>query len=90
MKKILLVLVFGMVALGAVLVRNAVRLPAPPAAVGEVEAITIDAAQAASRLARSVRLATISYASGAPIDTAAFRAFHALVATEFPRLHATL
>ena len=90
MKKILLVLVAVVVALGAVLVSNAVRLPAPPAAVGEVEAITIDAAQAASRLARSVRLATISYASGAPIDTAAFRAFHALVATEFPRLHATL
>ncbi len=90
MKRFLTILVVGVVALGGLLVFNASRLPAPPAPVGAVEPIPLDAEQAADRLARSVRLATVSYASGAPIDTAAFRAFHALVATEFPRLHATL
>ena len=37
-----------------------------------------------------MRLATVSYGSGQPVDTAAFRGFHDLVAAEFPFVHRTL
>ena len=37
-----------------------------------------------------MKFATISYASGAPIDTAAFLGFHDFLAQSFPRVHETL
>jgi carboxypeptidase PM20D1 len=37
-----------------------------------------------------VKFATVSTASGGPIDTAAFRGFHAFLATAFPKVHASL
>lgn len=57
---------------------------------GSVIVPTIDSTLAAQRLSGAVKFATISYASGAPIDTAAFLGFHDFLATSFPQVHATL
>ena len=90
MKRVVLGLLGLVTILLAVLVIGAVRVPTPPAAAAAGPAVTVDSAQAAARLGKAVRLATVSYGSGQPIDTAAFRGFHALVATEFPLVHRTL
>lgn len=47
-------------------------------------------AGAPERLARALRLRTISHADTALFDGAAFTALHDLLRTEFPRVHATL
>ena len=78
--------------LGAVVLARATRVSEPvaegSAAVESVPAI--DSALAAQRLSGAVKFATISYASGAPIDTAAFLGFHDFLVRSFPRAHATL
>ena len=98
MKRILLavVVVLGALAIAvalavtlAVTVRVA-RLPAPAAPSVAGAAVQIDAALAAERLGAAVRFATVSYASGAPIDTAAFLGFHAFLQSSFPRAHSVL
>lgn len=90
MKRVLLTLV-SLIALGfGVLVAGAVRVPAPAPAAAVGTAVTIDSARAIERLAKAVRLPTVSYGSGQPIDTAAFLGFHALLAAEFPLAHAAL
>jgi carboxypeptidase PM20D1 len=87
-----LVLVGVLAGLGAVIVVRAAMVSEPvaegSAAVTSVPAI--DSALAAQRLSGAVKFATISYASGAPIDTAAFLGFHDFLAQSFPRVHATL
>ena len=90
MKRAVLGLV-GLVALVfVVLTIGALRVPAPAPAAAAGPAITVDSARAAERLGKAVRLATVSYGSGQPVDTAAFRGFHDLVADEFPLVHRTL
>ncbi len=90
MKKVLLGLVGLVVVLLAVMIVRASMLPAPaPAASAGIE-VTVDTAVAAQRLAEAVRIQTVSYASGAPIDTAAFRGFHGFLASAFPKAHAVL
>lgn len=91
MKRALRSLAAIVAALLLVMVVRTLRLPAPaePAAAGAT-AVMVDAARAAERLAAAVRLRTVSYASGAPIDSAAFRGFHDLLATSFPLAHAAL
>src|SRR5690606_32273998 len=44
----------------------------------------------AEGLAQALRIRTVSYAQEAPIDDAAFSAFHALLAERYPRVHAQL
>jgi carboxypeptidase PM20D1 len=52
--------------------------------------VAIDTAGAAERLAGAVRFATVSYGSGAPIDTTAFLGLHRYLESAFPRVQATL
>ena len=90
MKRVVLGLV-GLVALVfVILTLGALRVPAPAPAAAAGPAVTVDSARAAERLGKAVRLATVSYGSGQPVDTAAFRGFHDLVAAEFPLVHRTL
>jgi hypothetical protein len=89
-KKALLALLSLVVGLAAVLVARAAMLPAPDGPAPASDAVAVDTAVAAQRLAEAVRFATVSYASGAPIDTAAFLGFHDFLARAFPQAHATL
>ena len=91
MKKLFLALVTVVVVLLAVMAINAARLPAGPSpAPRDGERVEIDETIAAQRLAGAVRFRTVSYASGAPIDTAAFLGFHEYVRRAFPRVHSAL
>lgn len=90
MKKVLLALVALLALLVGVMAVNTMNLPAPEGPSAEGTEVAVDTAIAAQRLADAVRIKTVSYASGAPIDTAAFLAFHAFVAEAFPLAHAQL
>ena len=91
MKRTLLAIGFVLLALAAVLVFRTTRVPAPPvAATEDVAGLTFDPAEAAQRLAGAVRFRTVSWASGAPNDTAAFLGLHEYFEQTFPLVHATL
>ena len=90
MKKVLLVLLAGVAALLGVMVARTLAVPAPAEPAAASKAVAVDEATAAARLSGAVKFATVSYASGAPIDTAAFLGFHDFLATSFPKVHATL
>jgi len=90
MKRLLIALVVLGLALFGVLATNALRVPAPAAASGASEAIAIDVAAAAERLAVAVRFQTVSVQSGAPIDSAEFRALYAHFARAYPAAHAAM
>lgn len=90
MKLLLTVALLSVLALGGVMVFNTLQIPAPaPAAVAGAP-VEVDAELAAARLGEAVRFQTVSYASGAPIDTAAFRGFHDFLARSFPNAHAAM
>ncbi len=90
MKRILALLLVLAVAFTGVLVYNTLQLPAkaPAAAAGTI--VQVDADLAAARLGEAVRFQTVSYASGAPIDTAAFLGFHDFLARNFPKAHGAM
>lgn len=90
MKKVLLAFVGLVAALLAVMVVRAAMVPAPPEPARASAPVVVDTAIAAQRLAEAVRIPTVSYASGAPVDTAAFVAFHEFVARAFPNAHRAL
>ena len=92
MRKTLLALAAALALLFAVMFVRALRVPSPPAAelAKAADGITFDSLRAAQRLSEAVRFATVSFASGAPIDTAAFLGFHDFLARSFPRVHSTL
>lgn len=78
-------------ALGTVLVVRTLRVPAPPPApAGSGAGLALDTAAAAERLAGAIRFPTVSYASGGPIDTAAFQGLHQYLVASFPLVHSTL
>lgn len=87
LKRLLQLLAAAALLLVAVLVINTLRVPAAAESPAASAGVVVDEAVAAERLGAAVRFATISYASGAPIDTAAFRGFHAFLARSFPRVH---
>lgn len=93
MRKLVLAVV-GIVAIVlAIMVVRTLQVPAPAAAsiaATNSSTVAFDSAAAAKRLSGAVRLKTVSYASGAPIDTAEFLAFHAFLADAFPLVHSTL
>jgi carboxypeptidase PM20D1 len=70
------------------LVRTA-RFRPVEAAVAPAPAVAIPAG-AAERLAGSIRIPTISHEDTAAFDAAAFRALHAYLQAQFPRVHAQL
>jgi len=85
------IITMGVLALGAVLVIRTLKIPVPPSAPAQATAgIAFDTTAAAERLAGAIRFPTVSYASGAPIDTAAFLGLHQYLANNFPLVHATL
>lgn len=91
MKRVILLIGLAAVILLAVMVGNTLRVPAPPPPPTQVgTGIRFDEAAAAERLAGAVRFPTVSYASGGPIDTAAFLGLHQYFANSFPLVHATL
>ncbi|MGE0555362.1 MAG: peptidase M20, partial [Gemmatimonadales bacterium] len=81
--------VVALVLLAVVLVRT-MRVPPPPPPLASVDDIAVDEAGAPSRLAGAIRFPTISYATGAPIDTAAFLGLHDYLASTFPRVDSSL
>jgi carboxypeptidase PM20D1 len=92
MKRLLLALAGVVLLVLCLMVVRAARVPAPAAVADapKVDAVVIDSALAARRLSGAVRFATVSTASGAPVDTAAFRGFHDFLASSFPLVHRTL
>ena len=94
MKRVLLGAGVILLALAAFMMVRTARLPAPAAvaaaAPDATPPIAIDTAAAARDLSGAVRFATVSYASGGPIDTAAFLGLHRYLAQTFPLVHATL
>lgn len=85
------VLGVGILVLGAVLVVRTLLVPTPPPAVTETGArMAVDEVAAANRLAGAIRFPTVSYASGGPIDTAAFLGLHQYLMESFPLVHANL
>jgi carboxypeptidase PM20D1 len=93
MKRALLVVIaLGVTALAAVLVVRTLRVPPPPPAVEPAQSpgLAFDEAAAGERLAGAIRFPTVSYASGAPIDTAAFRGLHEYLVTSFPLVSTAL
>lgn len=90
LKRILLAIGAAFVLLVAVLVVRTLQVPAPAPAAEATTETAMDKDAAAARLAQAVQFQTISYQSGAPIDTAAFRGFHAFLSTTFPAAHAAM
>jgi carboxypeptidase PM20D1 len=83
----------ALLAVAGVLVGRTLLVPAPPPPVGvgdAAPAVTIDPVAAADRLAAAVRFPTVSYASGGPIDTAAFLGLRHHLEAAYPLIHATL
>jgi len=80
----LLLVLFG----GVLVVRTAQLRPQTPLA-PPIPRLQLDESALAQRLAEAIRIPTISR-TDAPLDAAAFEAFHALLAERFPRVHATL
>jgi carboxypeptidase PM20D1 len=76
--------------LGGMTVR-ALRVTPPASEPNENDpGVTIDTAGAAARLATAVRFPTVSLASGAPVDTAAFLGLHDHFRSAYPRVHGAL
>ena len=91
MKRFLAVVCLLLIALFGVMAFRAWRVPSPTqSVVAASESIAVDTVAAAQRLAGAVKFPTVSLASGAPIDTAAFQGLHQHLATSFPRVHASL
>jgi carboxypeptidase PM20D1 len=90
LKRLFLLLVIALVALAAVLLVRTARVPDPAPEVARGSAVAVDEQSAAERLAEAVRYRTISYQSGAPIDTVEYLGFHAFLARTFPRAHAVM
>ena len=91
MKRILMAVLVALAAIVAVMLVRVARFPAPAAAAAAAGAtVKVDVALAAERLAAAVRFPTVSYATGAPIDTAAFLGFHRFLESSFPTAHEVL
>lgn len=79
------------VVMGIMLVRT-LRIPAPPqyGSMSSGVAALVDTLAAGQRLAGAVKFPTISLASGAAIDTAAFVGLHEHLRASFPLVHDSL
>lgn len=90
LKRLALAILALLTILLAVLVVRTNQVPDPAPAAEASAAVPLNEIRAAARLAEAVRFRTVSYQSGAPIDTAAFLGFHAFLARSFPGVHRTL
>ncbi len=90
-KRLLQIVGGALVVLIAVMIVRTTQVGSPaPAAAATPPAVAVDSAMAAEHLSAAVKFRTVSMASGAPIDTAQFFAFHNYLTQAFPRVHATL
>ena len=90
MKRVVLTILALVAALAGTLVTRTLRVPPPALPAAALTAVAMDSSTSAQRLSGAVKFATVSFASGARIDTAAFLGFQGFLATSFPRVHATL
>ncbi len=91
MKRAFAALGLALIVLVVVLVVRTLQVPSPaPASSSAAAGLQIDTVAAAERLAGAIRFPTVSYASGQPIDTAAFLGLHQYLVTSFPLVHARL
>jgi len=90
LKKIVLGLLAVLLALAAGVAGNTWRQSSRQLQVAPLAPLAIDEPAVADRLAQAVRLQTVSSASDAQLNADQFRALHALLQTQFPRVHATL
>jgi carboxypeptidase PM20D1 len=90
-KRALMGIALAILVIVAVLVMRTLRVAVPAAApAAEVAGVAFDQTEAARRLAGAIRFATVSWASGAPNDTAAFLGLHDYLEATFPLVHSTL
>lgn len=90
MKRLFQLLVVAILVVAAVVVVRTLRVPDRVAPAVATTPVAIDTLLAAERLSGAVKFATVSMASGAPIDTATFLGFHNFLASAFPRVHSML
>ncbi len=91
MKRLLGTIVLAVLALTAVLLVRTARVPEPaPAAEAGAPATTVDTSAAIARMAGAIRFPTVSYGTGAPIDTAAYLDLHGYLQRSFPLVHGAL
>ena len=90
MKKILLVVVLGLVALGGALVVNGLRLTPEEVSVEPAPPLLFDSEAAVARFAEAIRIPTISFETVEETDTARFLELHDHFERAYPRVHETL
>ena len=89
-KKILWAVLALVLALAAAVAINTVRKGSRQLQVPPLAPVAIDENAVAQRLAQAVRLKTVSSQSDAQLNADQFQALHALLAQQFPRVHAQL
>jgi carboxypeptidase PM20D1 len=91
MKRLLAALAVVVLALAGTMAVRALSVTRPAnAATPPVAVPAVDTAAAAAHLAGAVRFPTVSLASGAPVDTVAFRGLHQYLQDTYPLLHQSL
>lgn len=90
MRRALALVVVAALLLVAVVLWRAGRFTSRQVAPPPPERLTIDSAGAVERLARAIRLRTVSEEDSTRRDPGALLAMHALLDTSFPRVHAVL
>ncbi|MES2949792.1 MAG: M20 family peptidase [Pseudomonadota bacterium] len=86
----LIIATTSLVLLAALLLFNTARQGSRQLQVAPVEAIALNAAAAAERLAGAVRIPTITYDTPTQTSAAEFLKFHAYLAQQFPTAHRVL
>jgi len=89
-RRIFLLLLLALVALAAAVAVNTWRTPSRQLQVAPADKVAVDAQAAAQRLAGAIPIRTVSGFEGVQRSDEAFRQFHAYLAQQFPKLHATL
>jgi len=90
MKKILLLLILCLVALGVVLVVNTFRFKSKQVQVESITALAVDQEALAGRLAQALRFQTVSYQDTNQFRSEEFTGLHKFLEQSFPRVHSTL
>lgn len=89
-KRIVLGLLAMLLMLAAAVAVNTWRHGSRQLQVAPLAPMKVDEAAVAERLAQAVRLPTVSSATDAQLNADQFRALHALLQKQFPRVHASL
>lgn len=89
-KRVLIVLLLAVLVLAAVIAGNTWRRPSLQLQVPPAPRVEIDEKAAAERLSGAIPIRTVSGMEGLQSSGQAFKALHAYLAQQFPKLHATL